>query len=71
MEAGEHGLTRGARFVVVCLEVVAVAGLMWVSWCVLGGVDRFGFIFLRTHMACCKCEAALPHLPLYYLRVLP
>ena len=23
--------TRGARFVAVCVEVVAVAGLMWVS----------------------------------------
>ena len=39
MEAGEYGLTRGTRFVARCLEVVAVAGLMWVSWCVLGGAD--------------------------------
>ena len=23
------------------------------------------FFFLRTHVACCKYEAALPHLPLY------
>ena len=37
MEAGEYGLTRGARFVALCLEVVAVAGLMWISWCVFGG----------------------------------
>ena len=43
MKAGEHGLTRGARFVAVCLELVAVAGLMWVSWCVFGGV----FLFFR------------------------
>ena len=43
MEAGEHGLTRGARFVAVCLVVVAVAGLMWVSWCVFG---RAGFFVL-------------------------
>ena len=41
MEAGEHGLTRGARFVAVCSEVVAVAGLMWVSWCVFGGARFF------------------------------
>ena len=68
MELGEYWPTCGAHFFAVCLEVVAVARLMWVSWCVLGGVDRFGFIFLRTHMACCKCEAALPHLPLYEYR---
>ena len=37
MEAGEYGPTRGARFFAVCLEVVAVAGRMWVSWCVFGG----------------------------------
>ena len=43
MEAGKHGLTRGARFVTVCLEVVAVAGLMWVSWCASGEV---GFFYL-------------------------
>ena len=36
MEAGEYGLTRGTRFVARRLEVVAVAGLLWVSWCVLG-----------------------------------
>ena len=68
MEAGEHGLTRGARFVAVSLEVVAVAGLMWVSWCVFGGADLFVFFsdlfFLRTHTACCKYEVVLlPHLP--------
>ena len=34
MEAGEQWLTRGARFVAVGLEVLAVAELMWVSWCV-------------------------------------
>ena len=42
MEAGECGLTRGARFVAFRVEVVAV-GLMWVSWCVFGGA---GFFFL-------------------------
>ena len=41
MEAGEHAQTRVARFVTVCLEVVAVAGLMWVSWCVFGGAECF------------------------------
>ena len=41
MEAGEYGQTRGTRFVARCLEVVAVAGLMWVPWFVFGGA---GFI---------------------------
>ena len=48
MEAGEHGLTRGVRFVAVCLEVVAVAGLMWVSWCVFGGAGFFCFFQVTT-----------------------
>ena len=45
MEAGEYGLTRGACFVAICVEVVAVAGLMWVSWCVFGGAGFFRFCF--------------------------
>ena len=70
MEAGEYGLTRGTCFVARRLELVAVAGLLWLSWCVLGGADFFGFLFfifyfVRTHTAWCKYEAALPHLPLY------
>ena len=31
MKAGEHGLTRGTCFVARRLEVVAVAGLLWIS----------------------------------------
>ena len=59
MEAGEYGLTRGTCFVASRLEVVAVAGLLWISWCVLGGVIVFfSIFFLRTHTACCKYEAA-------------
>ena len=45
MEAGEYGLTRGACFVAICVEVVAVAGLMWVSWYVFGGAGFFRFCF--------------------------
>ena len=45
MEAGEYGLTREARFVAICVELVAVAGLMWVSWCVFGGAGFFRFFF--------------------------
>ena len=70
MKAGEYGLTRGTWFFARHLEVVAVAGLLWLSWCVfLGGVDFlelfFRFFFLRTHAAYCKYGATLPHLPLY------
>ena len=43
MEAGEYGLTRGTCFFARRLEVVAVAGLLRLSWCVLGGVDFFAF----------------------------
>ena len=70
MEAGEYGLTRGTCFVARRLELVAVAGLLWLSWCVLGGADFFVFffrffLFLGTHTACWKYEVALPHFPLY------
>ena len=69
MEAGEYGLSRGTCFLACGLELDAVAGLMWISWCVLGGADFFSVFFfdffLRTHTACCKYEATLPHLPLY------
>ena len=66
MEAGEYGLTRGARFIAVSLEVVAVAGLMWASWCVFGGAGFFyvfcfvffhsnahGLLKVRGHLASC------------------
>ena len=69
MEAGEYRLTRGTCFLACRLELYTVAGLLWISWCVLGGVDFsvffFDLFFLRTHTACCKYEATLPHLPLY------
>ena len=76
MEVRECGLTRGTCFAALRLELVAVAGRLWISWCVLGGADFFrffrSFFFLRTHNAYCKYEAAcrkyeatLPHVPLY------
>ena len=34
MEACEYGPTRGSCFVARRPEVVAVAGLLWISWCV-------------------------------------
>ena len=45
MEAGENRLTGGTCFIVRRLEVVTVAGLLWLSWCVLGGADFFVFFF--------------------------
>ena len=48
MKAGEYGLTRGTCFVVRRLELVAVAGLLWISWCVLGGADFSAFFFFES-----------------------
>ena len=55
MEAGEYGLTRGTCFVARRLEVIAVAGLLWISWCVLGAAgfrvffSCFFFVFLSSN----------------------
>ena len=48
MEANESGLTRGTCFVACRFEVVAVAGLLWISWCVLGvaGFRLLKFVFV-------------------------
>ena len=46
MEASGYGLTRGTCFVVRHLGVVAVAGLLWISLCVLGGAIFFVVLFL-------------------------
>ena len=43
MEAGKYELTRRTCFVARRPEMVAVAGLLWLSWCVLGGVIFFVF----------------------------
>ena len=45
MEAGEYGLMRGTCFLAYRLELDAVVGLLWVSWCVLGGADFFSVVF--------------------------
>ena len=45
MEAGEFGLTHGKRFVARRLEMVAVARLLSISWCVLGAADFFVIFF--------------------------
>ena len=47
MEAGEYGLTRGTCFMASRLELHTVAGLLWISWCVLGGADFSVIFFFR------------------------
>ena len=48
MEAGEYGLTRGTCYFARRLEVVAVAGLLRLSRCVLGGV-AFSVLSMSLH----------------------
>ena len=45
METGEYGLNRGTCFIARRLEVVAVAGLLWISWCVLGAQELLLLLF--------------------------
>ena len=51
MEAGEYGLTCVTCFVARRLEVVSVAGMLWISWCGLGAAGfragRFSFFFVE------------------------
>ena len=47
LEAGGYGQTRVTCFVARRLKVVAVAGLLWISWCVLGSAAFFlRYLFL-------------------------
>ena len=46
MELTEYGLTCGTCFIASRLELHAVAGLLWISWCVLGGADFSAIFFL-------------------------
>ena len=69
-EECEYGLPSGTCFIARRLEVVAVAGLLWiyfvVCFLVSGGISFIILVsLLRTHTAYCKCEATLPHVPLY------
>ena len=81
MEAAEYGLTRGTCFLACRPELDAVAGLLWISWCVLGGADFFVcvcvcvffvlfFFFERTRPAASTYEAVLPSFPLYQILVM-
>ena len=49
MEVGEYGLTRGTCFVASCLEVVAVAGMLWFSLCALGA-EVFRVLSMILHI---------------------
>ena len=52
MEAGQYGLTRETCFLACRLELDAVAGLLWISWCVLGGAIFFCvlcFVFVSSN----------------------
>ena len=51
MEACEYGLTRGKYFVARRLEAIAVAGLLWISWCFFTVVGSRVFYFERTRPA--------------------
>ena len=44
-EAGECTLTHGTCFLACRLELDAVAGLLWLSWCILDGADFFSVFF--------------------------
>ena len=50
-EASEYGLTRGTCSLACNLELDAVAGLLWVSRCVLGGADSFSAFFFFSSNA--------------------
>ena len=49
-ETDEYGLTLRMRFIARRFEVVAVAGLLGISWCVLGAAGfRFFFRFFSSN----------------------
>ena len=59
MEAGEYGLTRGTCFLALRLELDAVAGLLWISWCVLGGADFYSVFFFFNSFFCSNAHGLL------------
>ena len=70
-EACEYGLTRGTCFVARRLEVVAVAGPLWIFFVVCFFRVWWHFVFfcsvsfLRTNTATASTSSTLPHVPLY------
>ena len=49
MEAGQYGLTRVTCFLLCRLELDAVAGLLWILWCALGGRADFSVHSMSLH----------------------
>ena len=71
IKAGAYGLTRGTCFLACRLELDAVAELLWLSWCVLGGADFFpcsffSIFFSSNAHGLLQYKATLTHLPLYW-----
>ena len=69
-EECKYGLTSGTCFTARRLDVVAVAGLLWIYFVVCFFSVGWDFVFfsfslLRTHTAYYNYEATLPHVPLY------
>ena len=68
MEAGEYWLTRGTCFVARRLEVVTVAGLLWVSWCVSATAGfRVLFVCFSLNFECTRPDASIRPPCLIYL----
>ena len=65
MEADECGRTRGTCFIARRLEVVAVAGLLWIPWSVLGAAGFRVLLQVFSSNAHGLRQAALPYLPPY------
>ena len=65
-EAGEYWLTRGMFLVARRLEVVAVAGLLWISWCVLCAAG-FRLFFPPFFLECTRPAASMRPPCLMYL----
>ena len=70
MEAGEYWLSRGTCFVARRLEVVAVAGLLWISWRVSAAPGfRVLFICFSSNFECTRPAASIRPPCLIYLSI--
>ena len=67
MEAGEYGLTRGTCFVAHRLEVVAVAGYLWISWCVLGAAGFIACFFFLVFFSFERTRPSASMRPLHLI----
>ena len=66
MEAGECGLTRGTCFATRRLELVVVAGRLWISWRDFSGVGFLRFFFSSNAHGLLQVRGhTLPLVPLY------